>query len=106
MKLGFHNIISRMETKYKRQRVCRGMLDAAHDNKPLGRPALGYAHVPMRDANGEIVFKPNRHPRTVRVFDAVRKEIALRMWRMFYEQKLTPITSPRFSTASRSTAAR
>ncbi|HMO87502.1 MAG TPA: recombinase family protein, partial [Lacipirellulaceae bacterium] len=50
----------------------------------------GYDHVPMRNEAGEIVLKPNGRARRVRAFDPVRKELALRMWRMFYEEKLTP----------------
>ncbi|HMO85939.1 MAG TPA: recombinase family protein, partial [Lacipirellulaceae bacterium] len=38
-KLGIYNVFSTMDTKYKRQRVRRGMLGAARENRPLGRPA-------------------------------------------------------------------
>ena len=52
-----------------RSKVRRGMSGSARNGGHLGKPALGYKHVPVTDASGQAVLNANGTPKKKRIVD-------------------------------------
>ncbi|HMO85821.1 MAG TPA: hypothetical protein PKC18_12980 [Lacipirellulaceae bacterium] len=89
-KVALFNFFTRMDNGFKRQRVRRGMMGAAAENRSLGKLPLGYTRRVNRNAAGVVETKPDGRPKHKRCLDPATKDAAYRIFQMYCERKLTP----------------
>ncbi|MBI1370438.1 MAG: hypothetical protein GC162_17520 [Planctomycetes bacterium] len=80
MRVKMYSLFSYSETKYKRQRVRRGLAGAAEEDRVIGKLPLGYAKRVKRDANGRVIYNSKGLPVHGRAFDPVTKKIVYEMF--------------------------
>ena len=79
-------LVSRLFIKGLRDKVMRGMKGAARRGTTLGKPSLGFTRRVHRDANGNVVYRPNGLPRHEPCIDPVTRPYRLMMFELFVEQ--------------------
>jgi DNA invertase Pin-like site-specific DNA recombinase len=89
-KVRFYNLVTHMETKYKQQRVRRGMAGAATSNRVIGKLPLGYTRRVLRDSVGRILMNGKDQPLHERCIDSETKDYALRMFTWVMKESWTP----------------
>lgn len=75
-----HTIITTQETENKRRRVWRNMLDAAGENRVLGKLPLGYTRRILRDDSGRAVCRDDGRSRHERAIDPETAPLVRRMF--------------------------
>jgi len=90
VKITIYGLVSRLFIKGLREKVRRGMKGAAGRGTCLGKLPLGFTRQVCRDANGEIVRRPDGRPRHKPCIDPVTKPFRVEMFELFVHKGWSP----------------
>ena len=82
-------LVSRLFIKSLKEKVMRGMKGAARRGTCLGKLSLGFTRRVHRDANGNVVYRPDGRPRHEPCIDPATRQYRLLMYELFVEQNWT-----------------
>lgn len=89
LKITVYGLLSRLFLKGVREKVRRGMCGAARRGTVLGKLGLGFTRRVLRDAAGNIVYRPNGRPRHVPCIDPETQKYRQLLYEMFVIQNLS-----------------
>ena len=90
VKITIYGLVSRLFIKGLREKVRRGMKGAARRGTCLGKLPLGFTRQICRDANGEIVRRPDGRPRHEPCIDPATKPYRVEMFELFVHKGWSP----------------
>ena len=90
VKITIYGLVSRLFIKGLREKVRRGMKGAARRGTCLGKLRLGFTRQVCRDANGEIIRRPDGRPRHKPCIDPATKPYRVEMFELFVHKDWSP----------------
>jgi len=85
-----YGLVSRLFIKGLRQKVRRGMKGAVSRGTCVGKVPLGFTRRICRDANGEVVRRPDGRPRHEPCIDPVTQPHRLEMYELYVHKNWSP----------------
>ena len=90
MQIGFYGLFSHLFIKQLREKVRRGMKGAARRGTCVGKLGLGFTRRICRDANGQVVRRPDGRPRHTPCWDPETKPYRAEMFDLFVHKSWSP----------------